>query len=153
MIYYNTGDLLASGADYICHQVNCRGVMGSGVAKQIKNKWPVVFDLYHERVMCSNISALLGDVQYVDIGNNQTVVNMFAQADYGYNGKRYTSYDAFAQCLQCMSENIPEDKTIAMPYKIGSDRGGANWNIISNMIEVILGKNHTVFLYCLEERK
>lgn len=28
----------------ICHQVNCCGVMGAGLAKQIRDKWPVVFD-------------------------------------------------------------------------------------------------------------
>ena len=32
------GDLLESKADYICHQVDCMGVMGSGVALQVKNK-------------------------------------------------------------------------------------------------------------------
>ena len=40
------GNLLDSSAKYICHQVNCKGVMGSGVAKQIKEKWPSVFRRY-----------------------------------------------------------------------------------------------------------
>ena len=36
MVTFHNGNILDSGADIICHQVNCRGVMGSGVAKQIK---------------------------------------------------------------------------------------------------------------------
>ena len=30
----------------ICHQVNCKGVMGAGLAKQIRDKWPDVYDRY-----------------------------------------------------------------------------------------------------------
>ena len=41
MIKIFEGDLLESGANFICHQVNCQGVMGSGVAKQIKEQFPL----------------------------------------------------------------------------------------------------------------
>lgn len=30
---------------YICQQVNCRGVMGAGLALKIRRKWPVVYQL------------------------------------------------------------------------------------------------------------
>ena len=39
-------DLTTSDADYICHQVNCQGKMNSGVAKAIRERWPVVFEQY-----------------------------------------------------------------------------------------------------------
>ena len=39
-------DITKSNADYICHQVNCQGVMGSGVAKAIRDKWPQVYEEY-----------------------------------------------------------------------------------------------------------
>ena len=45
-MYYKTGDLLDAPVDYICHQVNCQGRMGSGIAKQIKERWPVVYEGY-----------------------------------------------------------------------------------------------------------
>ena len=38
MIMEKRGNLLESTEDFIAHQVNCKGVMGAGVAKQIKNK-------------------------------------------------------------------------------------------------------------------
>lgn len=36
MIKIIQGDLLEAKENIIAHQVNCKGVMGSGVAKQIK---------------------------------------------------------------------------------------------------------------------
>ena len=46
MIHHVKGNLLDSNCDYICHQVNCQGVMNSGVAKQIREKWPEVYESY-----------------------------------------------------------------------------------------------------------
>lgn len=47
MIHHVKGNLLDSNCDYICHQVNCKGVMGAGIAKQIRDRWPWVFISYH----------------------------------------------------------------------------------------------------------
>ena len=38
MIIDKIGDILHTEADVICHQVNCKGVMGAGLAKQSKRK-------------------------------------------------------------------------------------------------------------------
>ena len=46
MIHYVQGDITKSDCDIICHQVNCQGVMNSGVAKAIREKWPEVYDNY-----------------------------------------------------------------------------------------------------------
>ena len=97
MVKIISGNLLDSKEDYICHQVNCRGVMGSGVAKAIRDKWPEVYDAYLQYVsMC--VGTPLGSVCFAPIENgDQEVANMFAQFTYGYDGLRYTSSDAF--CL------------------------------------------------------
>ena len=150
MIYYINANLLDSDCNYICHQVNCRAKMGSGVAKQIRNKWPEVFSSY---MRVSNVHAL-GRSQIVELEKPnipmQRVVNMFAQEDYGYNGKRYTSYDAFWSCLEDLKSQIPKGATIAFPYKIGCGLGGANWEIIEKMIELVF-KDYGVFVYKLED--
>ena len=46
MIRVIDGDLFTTDARFIVHQVNCKGVMGSGVAKQVRNKYPHVFVEY-----------------------------------------------------------------------------------------------------------
>ena len=56
------GDLLNTQAKYICHQVNCKGRMGSGVAKQIRAKYPEVYTAY---VKEANID-MLGIPQFVE---------------------------------------------------------------------------------------
>lgn len=158
MVTHKEGSVLESGCQYICHQVNCRGVMGSGIALAIKNKWPIVYAKYMDKVrdmeeQCYVVDGpdpsriLLGNTQFVDIGNGQEVVNMFAQQDFGYNGKRYTSYDAFEHCLQNIKKTVPKGNTIGFPYKIGSDRGGASWDVIEKMIEVVLGNDFNVEIY------
>ena len=148
-VSYHNGNILDSGADIICHQVNCQGKMNSGVAKAIREKWPEVYKRY--RVMYENEVDLLGKIQPIYIAeNNCAVINMFAQYNYGYDGRRYTSYDAFWNCLQEIKKYLNPGATIAFPYNIGCVRGGANWNIIHAMIVEVLGKDYEVELWRLD---
>lgn len=150
MINYINANLLDSDCNFICHQVNCQGKMGSGVAKQIRDRWPEVYSNYARVVN----SKMLGKAQilYIEDANipRQCVVNMFSQENYGYDGARYTSYDAFWNCLNELKNKIPEGVTIAFPYKIGCGLGGANWEIIEKMIDVVFA-DYGVFIYKLED--
>lgn len=157
MIYWKKGNLLESNCDYICHQVNCQGKMNSGIAKQIREKWPVVYDNYIMKYFNSLPEILLGDIQIVNINTTgadekaQQVINMFAQQHYGYDGRRYTSYDAFWNCLNLIKQSVPTDKKIGFPYNIGCGLGGANWNVILTMIDTVLA-DYTVEIYVLEDK-
>lgn len=165
MIHEVKGSLLETNCDYICHQVNCMGKMNSGVAKAIREKWPVVFKQYEE--LCESwhawayahhsqepeqhaASAMLGRVQLVQVTENQIVINLFGQGTFGYDGKRYTSYDAFWMGLGEIRKCVPVGNTIAFPKNIGSCRGGANWNVIKTMIAEAL-YDYEVYIYELEE--
>lgn len=148
-IHYCAGDVTKTFG-YICHQVNCRGAMNSGVAKAIRNKWPVVYNAYQKVASPSQ----LGSVQSIRVGideedNDIWVINMFAQDGYGYDGRRYTSYDAFWSCLGMIKEIVPKGSVINFPGRIGSDRGGANWNVIHEMISEVLADDYEVFIYFL----
>ena len=159
MVQFVKGNLLESNCDYICHQVNCQGKMNSGIAKQIREKWPIVYKNYMEKYNILNgvSGALLGDIQIVGLWEDyyatdfhQSVINMFSQEHYGYDGRRYTSYDAFWNCLNLIKRTIPKGKTIGFPKKIGCDRGGANWPVILEMITEVLCVEYKVFIYYLE---
>lgn len=39
MITIKNGNILESTEDIICHQVNCQGYMGGGVARQLANSY------------------------------------------------------------------------------------------------------------------
>lgn len=43
MIKFVNGDITKSSTGIIAHQVNCRGLMGAGVAKSIKAAFPNVY--------------------------------------------------------------------------------------------------------------
>jgi O-acetyl-ADP-ribose deacetylase (regulator of RNase III) len=139
------GDITKSDVDYICHQVNCQGVMGSGVAKAIKNKWPVVYTDYR-RFYESN-KPLLNEIQIVAVSTEQLVINMFSQEYYGYDGDQYTSYDAFWKCLNKIKNKVPKGSKIAFPSKIGCCRGGANWQVILTMISEVLESDYNVEIW------
>lgn len=159
MVTFHNGNILDSGADIICHQVNCQGKMNSGVAKAIREKWPDVYIKYmesneiiwdkaheHGRMIWNH---MLGQIQVVFIADKKTmaVVNMFAQENYGYDGRRYTSYDAFWSCLGEIKRTINPGLRIAFPARIGCVRGGANWNVILKMIEEVLGEDYNVEIW------
>lgn len=150
MIHYINADLLDSDCNFICHQVNCMGKMGSGIAKQIRARWPEVYENY-SRVVDFDMFGK-AQILYIEDANipRQCVVNLFAQQTYGYDDNRYTSYDAFWMCLNDLRLQIPEGSTIAFPYKIGCGLGGANWEVIEKMIDVVF-KDYGVFIYKLED--
>lgn len=129
------GNLLDTNADLILHQVNCQGAMNSGVAKAIREKWPVVFEIY--RTFCNANGQHLGDCLPVKINDTQRVINMFSQDKYGYDGEMYTSYDAVNTCLKKIRGYCEKNglKTIALPYNMCCCRGGANWDVIMAMIK------------------
>lgn len=161
-ITIKSGDLLKSNCTYICHQVNCRGVMGSGIARQIRETWPQVYRNYAAKckaVAKCNMpsSSMLGDIQVVALFDDfykteehKYVINLFAQNMYGNQG-RFTSYDAFWECLWNLRTDIAPGSTIGFPYCIGCGLGGANWNIIYAMIEEVLGEKYNVEIYKKEE--
>lgn len=131
------GNLLDTDAELILHQVNCQGKMNSGVAKAIREKWPIVFEEYIKLFSKDFFVVKLGICQPVSVTDNQKVINMFSQDNYGYDGKMYTSYDAINTCLGKVKDYCVNNgyKRIALPYKMCCCRGGANWDVIMAMIK------------------
>ena len=147
------GDLFTTKARIIAHQVNCQGVMGSGVAKQIRQRNPQMFLNYARHCAAAKRTGWspLGTnlILHTDadadsyvpgtmVYTGQYVCNMFAQNMYGYDGRRYTNIDALRSCFTKLAQYAREDGlTVAMPYKVGCVRGGANWEVVYKMIEEI----------------
>lgn len=147
------GDLFTTKARIIAHQVNCQGVMGSGVAKQIRQCNPQMFLNYARHCAAAKRTGWspLGTnlILHTDadadsyvpgtmVYTGQYICNMFAQNMYGYDGRRYTNIDALRSCFTKLAQYAREDGlTVAMPYKVGCVRGGANWEVVYKMIEEI----------------
>lgn len=141
MIKILDGDLFESNADVIAHQVNCQGAFNSGVAKQVREKYPNVYEKYSN--LCSSYSGyeekLLGYCQMIYIHDHKGIANLFGQLGYGYDGKQYTNLNALKDAMMALRailhcEFDPNDITIAFPYGLGSVRGGANWEDVYKII-------------------
>ena len=124
--------------------------MNSGVAKAIREEWPIVFDRY-----CQT-NPQLGLVYFISIKDKNKVghyiANMYSQDMYGYDGNQYTDYEAFRQCCEkiakeCrLSKQMNKEFNVAMPYKIASDRGGADWDkIMDILLEVFTDVDLTLY--------
>ena len=139
MIKHVKGDIFQSDADVILHQVNCQGVMGSGIARQVRIMYPNVYNEYW-RFCMSNADrrkGMLGIAQFVIVAPNRYIVNLFAQEYYGRGGKCYTDYEALRQCLHRVNSNF-RGQMVAIPYLMGCDRGGGNWDIVYKIIKETL---------------
>lgn len=136
MIEYIVGDMLECSANIRCHQVNCKGVMGSGLAKQVKSKYPETFNFY--RNLCNKYSAnkLLGSVQFTNCHDDTVLANMFGQDEYAYDGKQHTDYDALDSCISHVYDKAEKhDYSVAFPYKLGCERGGGDWHTVEGIIK------------------
>lgn len=144
-IEYIQGDLLNSGIRHIIHGCNSRGVMGSGVAKAIREKYPMVYTDYWNKY--NNVGLDLGDIIVSVQDDGKVIHNAITQLDYGRDTNRiYVSYWAIAEVFRKINSwNIKE---IALP-KIGSGLANGDWNVISAIIENTLTKTKP-YVYVME---
>jgi len=118
----------------ICQQVNCQGKMNSGLAKQIREKWPIVYQEYIKlSEIWNNDFQRLGQSQLIKIEENLYVLNFFGQLNYCYDGQRYTDYSALQMGFKKFATTA--ENHVYFPFNFGACRGGGNWEIILNMIE------------------
>ena len=141
MITHVKGDLLElfrNGAvDVILHVANCQGVMGSGIAAQIKDQYPEAYDSYKEFEKYSPNGLELGTISYAIMNNFVGICNLHAQHLYG-SGTRFLNYEALYNCLESVVDLLNyAPMVIGIPFRMGSDRAGGDWRIVEKMIEVV----------------
>lgn len=135
-IEYRQGDLFSTDIELILHGCNAKGVMGSGVAKVVKQSFPDTYEAY--ALWCSK-GFRLG--QYLAIAERgKIIINAVTQQNYGKvveqtgpNPIRYVSYDAVAEIMHSLN-TVYAGSIIAMP-RIGAALGGGDWSVISAIIE------------------
>lgn len=156
-IVYLNNDILNESANIICHQVNCMGVMGAGLARQIRSRFPFVYSEYKN--LCDEYKTtrrklfLLGKAQIVDLqncrsmhsplndflyDNSISVCNLFGQYEYG-RGVHTESDSLKAAILNlCFLISQPNDEklttVISVPYGLGCGLAGGNWSDIEPLI-------------------
>ena len=115
------------------------------MAKEVRERVPSAYTNYME---------VEKNRPTVTVSDCRKVYNLTAQQYYGYDGKRYLLYDWFVHCLQWLNEyhlNLDHRKfKIAIPYRMGSDRAGGDWEVVCEILEGFLG-HHEIIAYKLED--
>lgn len=134
------GNILDVTTGTIFQQVNCQGVMGAGLAKQIAEKWPKVLTEYQNYCFDFEPEVLLGDALSVEVIDNPEeecfldVVNLFGQLETG-TYKRQTHYGALAKSLAKAYSSAWLGMPFYFPYGMSSGLAGGDWNVVQELIE------------------
>jgi O-acetyl-ADP-ribose deacetylase (regulator of RNase III) len=131
-IIYKKGDVTLAPEKVILHGCNAKGVMGSGVARAIRERYPEVYTDY--RLTFCRRGLNLGELHRSWGRDGVLILNGITQGSYGL-GERHVNYEAVYNVLDAANDlHRTGVKAIAMP-RIGAGLGGGNWRIIEAMIE------------------
>ena len=160
-------DILTVDKGVIVHSVNCIGAVG-GLAGAIARKWPKNADEYRAHVKRQELPIMLmGSVFEVNVAHNLFVANLFGQYDIGMS-KQQTEYaalirgfDKIAYSYFVGNDTETSDdgvfgvnehpialKDIYIPYKIGCGLGGADWNLVQEIINKSFENSHKNVYIC-----
>ena len=133
MIKIINGNLLNATEQVIGHQVNCMGYMGAGVALQLRNKHPDMYNTYKLRCISDNLC--LGNTHLYQIDNGQYIANIFGQHKIGRG--RQTNYGSLGLAIHDLKKQMNEKEltSLALPYMMGCGLGGGSWDIVYGIIE------------------
>jgi O-acetyl-ADP-ribose deacetylase (regulator of RNase III) len=145
-IDYRQGNMFDTDIKVLAHGCNAHGVMGSGVARIVRDDYP---EAYNEYVTAFKKATWEGDDQMGTIipveTNGKVIINAITQHDYGRDGGRYVSYDAVSDAMLNINDWCVKygETHVAMP-QIGAKLGGGNWDVIEAIIESHLIKVQAV---------
>jgi len=110
--------------------------MGSGIAFSIRNYVPGAYTNYKKYQEKHGL--VLGTISYAwpYLPNfKKCVINLHAQQNYG-RGKQHLDYEALRTCLAKTQEYLLRNRVteIGIPYRMGSDRAGGDWNTVLKIV-------------------
>ena len=145
MIQTIDGNLLDFPNDITCiaHSCNTQNIMGGGIARQIKDRYPMVYKAdCNAHLECENT---LGNFSFVWVNGEQAqgVYNMYTQDEIG--ARRSVSYEGFYCALNKVADHIEwqikhgdKEEVLGLPYGISCGLAGGSPKVISSIIHDIL---------------
>jgi O-acetyl-ADP-ribose deacetylase (regulator of RNase III) len=134
----NLLDLFDQGEfEIIAHGCNCQGMMGAGIASQIKQRYPLAYyaDIFDKRMD----SEKLGDFSTPD----DIIFNLYTQLYPGPNAR----YDALSLCLYKLNNYLPKNSIIGLP-QIGCGIGGLDFDKVRKIIQKeLINFDVTIVIY------
>jgi len=139
----NLLDMAEAGEfDVIVHGCNCFCTMGSGIAKQVRERYPQAYAV--DKNTAKGDISKMGRFSYTTIvGENHSfnIINAYTQFRYGLD-KQHTDYDAIRNAFKLIKRKF-SGLRIGYPM-IGAGLGGGDWSVINNITnEELAGEDHT----------
>jgi O-acetyl-ADP-ribose deacetylase (regulator of RNase III) len=131
-IIYVNGNLLDCSESILIHGTNAQGKFASGVAGQIRTRYPEAYTAYMKTYVTDGLQ--LGLI-IPAISGEKLILNAITQEFYGYNNQTYVNYPALISIFNQLNKIFNKDDRIAMPM-IGAGLGGGDWNRIEEIIEI-----------------
>lgn len=138
MIDYRTGDLLAmADLTHLLHQCNLYHTFGSGLALQIKKKYPAAYEADRKTVFGDRRK--LGGFSFIP--GPPAIFNLYSQKGLG-GQDRQTSYDALDVGLRLvdtylrenLAHRVADRPILGVPYKLGSGLANGAWPIVEAIL-------------------
>ena len=146
------GDMFADLAPgtALAHGVNCLGLMGAGVAKIVRDRYPSVYDSYRDH--CVNRNLFGGDSYLVeDEVSGRRIFNLASQFQPGPNAHIEYLIDSILR-MDSQAKHFGIT-TVHMP-RIGCGIGGLNWHTsfaggehmgVKDALSIYLSTSKTVY--------
>lgn len=146
-IIYCRGDLFLSKAHTLAHGCNCDGVMGAGIAKEFKRRFPEMYNQYRER--CLNKTFIPGDYWLCKNTSPWWVLNLATQ----YSTKGADS-ELLTKSFQALEASYQQEgiQSVAMPL-IATGLGGlTSIEVYGIMSEIFIDSSLPIFVYHVYEK-
>jgi O-acetyl-ADP-ribose deacetylase (regulator of RNase III) len=143
MVTFTSGDIFNSAAQVITNTINTVGVMGAGLALKFKNRFPQMFEDYHQR--CANGKVKQGE-PYLWEDENVQILN-FPTKRHWQEPSRLEDIEAGLKYLASNYQTM-SIQSLALP-PLGCGLGGLNWDQVRPLIDRYLGglSDLEVFVY------
>lgn len=136
VVEHVSGDLFAQRDVYaLAHGVNCRGVMGAGIAVEFKRRWPQMFTAYAQA--CGTGELTVGGMFAWQVAEDRWVYNLASQDRPGKDAR----LDAVATSLEAALAHacVHSVPSIALP-RIGCGIGGLDWPEVADVLDVVAAR-------------
>jgi len=150
MLRFTTGDILAENAEALVNTVNCVGVMGRGIALQLKKTFPENFRAYAKA--CRRGEVKLGAMFVFETGtltNPRTIINFPTKRHWRGNSR----IEAVEAGLKDLVHVVRARgvRSMAVP-PLGCGLGSLDWSVVRPRIEEALGSLNSLDVVVFEPR-
>ena len=145
---HRKGDLLTSDCTVIAHGCNCFNIMGGGIARAIKSRYPLAYE--------ADCKTIRGDIDKLGTYTmcrypKLRVFNLYTQYRFGTT-KAHLDYEALVKALIALRTVLNKYdpnrlETIGLP-RIGCGLAGGDWKVVSELIGAIYSMR-TIRIYTL----